>query len=253
MASIVKTKIGYSIQLSPNEDIKRPKISLGKIKEKDAHTLLRHVENLIQARNGLRMPDDTRKWSQGINPGLRKRLESLGLLEPKARDRWTVAAWVTHFIETSTKPGTDNRRKISNVGERLQLFFKDDLLVNVTTFQCLRFRDYLKDVVKLSENTTRKHTAISRQIFKGAVDAGLLSKNPFQSKNLPVTVRANESKFFYVTPELAQRVLDAMPTIEWKLIFALCRYGGLRCPSEVVALKWTTLGTISGQFRCSRN
>jgi len=33
-------------------------------------------------------------------------------------------------------------------------------------------------------------------------------------------------------------VLGACPDAQWRLIFALCRYGGLRCPSEVLALRW---------------
>ena len=32
--------------------------------------------------------------------------------------------------------------------------------------------------------------------------------------------------------------MAACPDTEWKLIFALCRYGGVRCPSEVLTLKW---------------
>jgi len=33
-------------------------------------------------------------------------------------------------------------------------------------------------------------------------------------------------------------VLDACPDAEWRLIFALSRFGGLRCPSEHLALTW---------------
>ena len=40
------------------------------------------------------------------------------------------------------------------------------------------------------------------------------------------------------TQEMAETVLRACPDIEWQMIFALCRYGGLRCPSEVLRLKW---------------
>lgn len=41
--------------------------------------------------------------------------------------------------------------------------------------------------------------------------------------------------------ETIQRVLDACPTTEWKAIIALCRFGGLRCPSEVLKLRWTDI------------
>lgn len=33
-------------------------------------------------------------------------------------------------------------------------------------------------------------------------------------------------------------MLEACPDNEWRLLFALSRYGGLRCPSEPLVLKW---------------
>ena len=36
----------------------------------------------------------------------------------------------------------------------------------------------------------------------------------------------------------AEQVIEACPNAEWRLIFALSRYGGLRCPSEHLALRW---------------
>ena len=40
---------------------------------------------------------------------------------------------------------------------------------------------------------------------------------------------------------MAQLVLDACPDYEWRLIFALSRYGGLRCPSEHLRLRWADI------------
>ncbi len=36
----------------------------------------------------------------------------------------------------------------------------------------------------------------------------------------------------------ASRVIDAAPDPQWKLLIALARYGGLRTPSEPLALTW---------------
>lgn len=41
-----------------------------------------------------------------------------------------------------------------------------------------------------------------------------------------------------MTEAEAQRILKACPDLQWRLIFSLCRYGGMRCPSEVLALTW---------------
>ena len=60
--------------------------------------------------------------------------------------------------------------------------------------------------------------------------------NPFA--DLKASVQANKGREYFVTHEMAQKVLNACPDAEWRLIFALSRYGGLRCPSEHLQLKW---------------
>ena len=45
------------------------------------------------------------------------------------------------------------------------------------------------------------------------------------------TVQANKSREYFVSVLEAAKVLQACPDYEWRLIFALCRFGGLRCPS----------------------
>ena len=36
-------------------------------------------------------------------------------------------------------------------------------------------------------------------------------------------------------------MIDACPDAQWHLIFALARYGALRCPSEILELKWSDI------------
>jgi integrase len=48
--------------------------------------------------------------------------------------------------------------------------------------------------------------------------------------------------------EEAAKVLEACPDVEWQLIFALARYGGLRTPSETLALKWSDVNWEARMF-----
>lgn len=50
--------------------------------------------------------------------------------------------------------------------------------------------------------------------------------------------RSNRERDHFVTRADAEKLLAACPDVEWRLIFALSRYGGLRCPSEHLALTW---------------
>jgi hypothetical protein len=53
--------------------------------------------------------------------------------------------------------------------------------------------------------------------------------------------QVNEARFFYVGHELTKAILDACPDEDWRLIIALCRFGGLRCPTERQGLTWVDI------------
>jgi integrase len=49
---------------------------------------------------------------------------------------------------------------------------------------------------------------------------------------------ANPARSVFVSQDDIDKVIDQWPDAEWRLIVALSRYGGLRCPSEHLALRW---------------
>jgi len=53
----------------------------------------------------------------------------------------------------------------------------------------------------------------------------------------------------YIPHDVIRRILDECPGPQWRLIVTLCRYAGLRCPSEVLALKWTDIDWERGRMR----
>ena len=251
MASIAKTKtetgVRYYIQLSPGENPHRLKIHLGKVTRKQAESAQTHIETLIATRKtGKVMPAATQDWLIGIPESLRERLEKLQLVETRGSKRWTVAAWVSQYIVKRTDVKEATRRKWRDVESKLAAFFRNDCLSDVTVQHAKNFRVYLQSTVELSENSIRRQIGIARQFFNSAIDAELITKNPFRGQS--VSSRANEARFFYVTPEIAQKVLEYCPDAEWRLIFGLARFGGLRCPSEVLRLKWVDVNFENERF-----
>jgi len=249
MASIgyKKTAAGtrYYIQLSPGEREGRPKIHLGAANLRQAETAKVNIEALLA---GSPLPKSVQEWLSTIrDESVIKRLETLGLIEPKD-DQWMLSAWTADYIAKRPDVKETTRRKWKDVQSKLDIFFKGDLLGDITTQQAKNFQTYLKSTVKLGDNTLRRHIGITRQFFNAAVDAEIITRNPFKSKALPVSVKANESKFFFVTPEIAQKALEACPDNQWRLIFGLARYGGLRCPSEVLRLKWVDIDWARRRF-----
>ena len=91
----------------------------------------------------------------------------------------------------------------------------------------------------LSENTIRKRCQFAKMFVQAAVRHRLIDENPFAE--LKGKVQANPTRSYFITRADTQKVLDACPNVQWRLLFALSRYGGLRCPSEHLGLRWADI------------
>lgn len=253
MASIIRTQtiagVRYLIQLSPGENAARPKISMGRITKRQAETAKVNIESLVKCKDtGSVMPPVVQEWVNGISDGLRGRLEALGLVARRANLKtYTVDEWVQRYIKSRPDVKEITKGKWENAANKLAIFFKGQYIDDVTIQQAKDFRVYLKSECELQENTLRRLIGLSRQFFNSAIEASLITKNPFMGQS--VAVRANPARFFYVTQEMALKVLTACPDSQWRLIFGLARWGGLRCPSEIIRLKWQDIDFEHNQFR----
>ena len=73
----------------------------------------------------------------------------------------------------------------------------------------------------------------------------VIDDNPFGSlKSGPTPSRYSR----YVTPGEIERVIDACPDAEWRLLFGLARYAGLRIPSESHGLTWSDVDFDRGRL-----
>ena len=75
----------------------------------------------------------------------------------------------------------------------------------------------------------------------------LISENPFSGHK--TAVKAQKERMEFVDRDIIDRVLKACPTSRWKAIVSLCRFGGLRCPSEVLSLHWDDVDFERGRMR----
>jgi integrase len=68
---------------------------------------------------------------------------------------------------------------------------------------------------------------------------GLIELNPFQ--DIKAGRQQNEARLEFIDRARIEKVIDACPSAEWRLIVALARYGGMRTPSETLGLKWSDI------------
>lgn len=81
-----------------------------------------------------------------------------------------------------------------------------------------------------------KRCQFAKQFFRAAVRKRILTENPFE--DVRGKGQADPTREYFVTRDEAERVIDACPDAQWRLIFALSRVAGLRCPSEHMNLRW---------------
>ena len=84
-----------------------------------------------------------------------------------------------------------------------------------------------------------------RTVFAFAVKKKWIDANPFSEVKTPDGVGGDRKH--YVSAGDAERMFDAAAPV-WRTILALCRFGGLRCPSEVLMLKWSDVDMAGGRM-----
>jgi integrase len=234
MASVINDPNGRRRIQFVSPDGKRKTIRLGKIDRRMAEGIARHVEHLLAARlSGQLIPRDTAVWLASIGEKLRQRLARVGLVDdmPSAP---TVSQWCQDYLDSRSDWSTKTRSNVFFAVRLLVERLGNTKLDRVTSADAEALVHAWES--QYASNTVRRVTGYCRQIFAAAIKRGMLTRNPFA--DLPGTTRPNRSRSHYVIREEAQALIDAAPDAEWRLILALCRYAGLRFPSEVFALRW---------------
>jgi integrase len=99
---------------------------------------------------------------------------------------------------------------------------------------------------RLSPPTVAKRVSVAKQVFRCAVRWGWLDKSPFDG--LRPDSQVNPARARYVPVETIRDVIDACPSVEWRLVVGLARYAGLRCPTEVGELAWGDMNWAKGRL-----
>ncbi|MDA0240237.1 MAG: phage integrase SAM-like domain-containing protein, partial [Proteobacteria bacterium] len=210
------------------------------------------IESLVTSvGNGVALEPDVAHWLTTIKAPLRKKLEAYGLIgesgEPSKE--MTLGQFLDSYINrrSDVKPGTlinwsHTRRNL------LTFFGPDKLLTDITAGDASDFERFLKSGARvsryveaepddsLSAATIRKRCQNAKQFFEAAVDHELIGKNPFAK--IKSAMQSNRERDFFITREMYSKILEACPDREWRLIVTLSRIGGVRCPSEIMPLRW---------------
>jgi integrase len=226
---------------------KRHSIGLGRLDREAAALVLGHVQFLVNAAKfQIPIPESTAKWLKRIDPKIHRRIARVNLTAPRTevRDR-ALGAMIDAYIKS--KVDIKERTKINLQQAKLALVNYFGASRDFTTINAAEVRDWQASIsARLARATVSGHTKKAKQFFRDAVLRKSLDQNPFDG--LKCGSQKNQSRQFFITREMASRVMDACPNAEWRLVFALSRLAGLRVPSELYLLKWSDIDFDRGRM-----
>jgi integrase len=241
MASIAREKNGNRRILFVAPDGKRKTIRLGKVSQRTAEGIKYRVEQLLEALNFKRsMESDLAQWVMDLEPPTAKKLARVGLIpDPEPKPTATLDAFIEGYIVRRNDVSPHTRRIWRQTLRLLSARFGTDKpLGDITRGDAADWRLSLV-AAKMADASVRKHCGFAKHFFAQAIDRELIAVNPF-AKLVSAPV-GNAARQYFVTREETAKILDTAPDAEWRLIIALSRYGGLRCPSEHLALTWADI------------
>lgn len=244
MASVSKDSKGYRVRFVMPDGTNKT-IRLSGFNKSKSEDIARHIEELIAAKAaGSAIDRRTANWLADIGQNVHDKLSNAGLIEP--REGSTLGMFLKGYLlrRANVKPST-MRKWQSAVNHLIEHLGEDRDLRSINSGHADEFRSFLYSQPQ-AENTVRRYCGLAKQFFRAAHRRKLIDSNPFADQ--VATVTGNASKFHFVTREDTTKLLNACPDSQWRLIVALTRFGGLRSPSEVLALNWEDINWHEKRF-----
>ncbi len=247
MASIARDPGGKKRIIFIDASGTRRTIRLGKCDVKSAEAFRLRLERLLSTRTTGTAPDgDLSRWLADLPDAIHDRLARTGLVEPRIAQSRDLKRFLDDYFETlDVKPSTRTR-----YGQTRRLlaehFGEDHDIRTITPRDADRWRAWLVERGYAPAKVARE-VGIARMMFRQAARWGTIDANPFEG--VKAGSQHNRERLHYVPPETAAKLIDAAPNPDWRCIIALARWGGLRCPSEVLRVRWVDVDWNAGRLR----
>lgn len=247
---------GITFQFSLNN--RRPRIMLGVMSKSEVSIFKGHLEKMVEAKkHGTRPPNNTKRWYRSLPSEIKKKFHKAGLVDDYEDEPCSLGELVDAFSKIGAKKKGTRVNENQAYTNLFEFFGRSRSISNITAGDATDFESYLLTAAKKIAKSSSKpegleSTTVSRRIkrvksvFKYAVMKQWLPSNPFS--HIKCGTQSNSKRAYYITPELAKLILDALPTAELRLIFALARWGGLRLPQEGIDLKWDMVSWETRRF-----
>ena len=248
MASLSKDKNGTKRIQWVDADSKRHTIRLGKINVKAAEAFLARLERLVASRlTGTPVDGQTAQWLAELPDGLYGKLVGQGLADAReVSEAHTLGAMLDEYFQTMSVKESTRTRYGQTKRLLIDHFGRARALDSITTRDCDQWRVWLTKKNYASAKIG-KEVSIARMFIRQAVRWGMIPANPFEG--VRGGSQSNRARLHYIPLEQAHKLIQAAPDADWRCIIALARFGGLRCPSEVLGVRWADVDWAHDRFR----
>ncbi|MCL2647592.1 MAG: site-specific integrase, partial [Phycisphaerales bacterium] len=233
---------------------------LGVCSEREAADIADKIDRLIRLSHQPNLiGSDALAWAGQLADKPYQQLVDAGVLPPREAPA-TIAAATTitldvflNEVATTVKMKKESTRaSYGHTWRCLRQFFgKDRDIRTISAKDADTFHAWLatNNFARLSDEEERKPRRLvsatvsrrmicARHTFKNAIRWKLIEANPFVGIKVSNRKQTNPKRKVYVPRENIEKVLTASSDREFRLMVALSRFGGLRCPSEHLSLTW---------------
>lgn len=236
MSSISKSFSGLR-SIDVMVDGRRRRIYLGHLSKRRVEAIQARVNALVDAKKIGQRDIDAEAWCRKIDYPIQQRMMDIGLL-PALKDE-TLRGLIDRFdasrgdVKKSTR-ATDKQTNESLLG----WFGETRILRSISEADAEEWADTLRKDPKLAAATVAKRIIKAKAVFARAVKPfKMLEASPFA--DLKAGNQENPSRIRFIDAAISQSILEACPNAEWRGIFTMARWGGVRMPSEIANLRWT--------------
>ncbi len=230
-------------------DGQRKAIRLGAIPLKNAQTIQRNIESIIASKlSNTPLPSDTAAWLGGVDVTLYNKLADANLVPKRIENTAspTVDVFISEYLNQRKELSPTTLTIMQQARIWLVRFLgKDKRIADVTSSDADAYKAYMVSS-GLAKASIGKRIRYVRHYFKVAQRRDLVIKNPFE--HISCSVVGDASRREFIDGEIVKKVMDVMVDPQWRLLVALARWGGLRIPSEALALKWSDINFAESKF-----
>jgi integrase len=105
----------------------------------------------------------------------------------------------------------------------------------ITMDDIISFKSWLLGI-KVHSATVKRMLDFVRNAFNLAIEKKQLTNNP--ALKVSCSGKSSRADDRLITLDEYQRLLASCPNNQWRVILASARIGGMRCPSEIMQLRW---------------